>query len=824
MSLKEYYDKRDFEKTPEPKGKIGKKAENRFVIQRHEARRLHYDLRLEMSGVLKSWAVPKGPSMNPEDKRLAIHTEDHPLEYLYFSGIIPKGNYGAGKMEIWDQGRYRSAENTDNEDSLEAAYEKGKLVIEIEGSKLAGRFALVRSHFHTENKDHWLLIKVKDQYAIEKDYDAENFAPQPLDLSENQQISDSFELKKMISPMLAAVSKEPFDDPDWIYEFKYDGYRILSNIEHGQVEMYSRNGISYSERYSKVRQELSSLDHTAILDGEMVVMDKAGLPQFEAIQNYENQPEGNLHYFVFDLLHLNGYDLFHLPLIDRKELLKDLIEDMKLIHYSQHVVEKGISFFEEAVDQGWEGVMAKKSDSQYYPGKRSEDWRKIKSKQITEAVICGYTYSEKAGRPFGSLILGVKEDGKWKYTGNCGTGFSVSQMEDLFEQFQAITRKTSPFSEKINLKGRHPQWLKPTYVCEVMYSERTRQGMLRHPVFYRLRSDKNADEVNPEVEEVKRVSPEVTDSDLEIGGHIVSVSNPEKILWPDSGIRKYDLLDYYLHIAEWILPYLIDRPQSLHRHPDGITKPGFYQKNQENLPEWVESIEIKSSSGKMINYLLCQNEATLMYLANLGCIEINPWLVRIENLDSPDYTVIDLDPSPANTFDEVREAALAVKTVLDRAGINGYAKTSGSRGIHIFIPMGGAYDFSAARDFTRLLCYFVRDLLPDLVTLERSIDKRQGKIYLDYLQNRTGQTIVAPYSVRPVAGALVSSPVTWEELRDGVVLEDFHLFNIQKRLAEKGDLFSGLLKEELNMEKAIRRLENPGEEDPQLSDKESNST
>lgn len=807
MSLKEYHQKRDFGKTPEPEGKVSEEVARRFVVQRHEARRLHYDLRLEMNGVLKSWAVPKGPSMNPADKRLAIHTEDHPLEYLDFSGIIPKGNYGAGKMEIWDRGTYRPAEIKVVSGTPQEGYEKGKLVIELEGRKLAGQFVLVRSHFQTGKKEHWLLIKMSDSFAIEEDYDAEDFAPETAEVAEVPEgVSDSFDLKKRIVPMLATVSKDPFDDPEWIYELKYDGYRILANVQPGQTELYSRNGISYTDQYEKVHRELISLRHTAILDGEMVVTDQAGLPRFESIQNYENHPQENLRYFVFDLLHLDGYDLFHLPLTDRKELLADLISGLEYVGYSDHVREKGIIYFEEAVKKGWEGIVAKRAGSFYYPGKRSEDWRKIKTKQITEAVICGYTLSDKSGRPFGSLILGIPKEGRWVYSGNCGTGFTISQMEDLYGLFEEIRSEESPFFEKINLKGRRPEWIRPVYVCEVSYSERTEQGMLRHPVFHRLRTDKSVEEVNPEVEGKKEFFLRGSDSELIIDGHAVSISNLEKILWPDSGIRKFDLLDYYLHISEWILPYLKDRPQNLHRHPDGIQKQGFYQKNQVNLPDWVASVVIESTLGKKINYLLCQNEATLIYMVNLGCIEINPWMVRVKTLEYPDYMVIDLDPSPANTFDQVREAALAVKSVLNRAGIRGYVKTSGASGMHIFISTGGAYEFAETRDFTRLLCYFVQDLLPDLVTMERAIDQRQGKIYLDHLQNRRGQTIVAPYSVRPVPGGHVSAPVTWQEVEAGIYPADFNLFNMRQRLEENGDFFAGLIGGKLDMEKAMDQL------------------
>src|SRR5690625_896736 len=804
MGLEEYHEKRNFETSPEPKGKVSSGDECRFVIQRHQARRLHYDLRLEMEGVLKSWAVPKGPSMNPDDKRLAIHTEDHPIEYLDFSGTIPKGNYGAGKMEIWDQGSYSLTDRKKGEaNSLIKAYENGKISIELKGEKLKGRFVLVRSHLGSSEKDHWLLIKAADFFAIHEDYDAEDFLP---DSGGGYEETDPLDWDKMVAPMLATVADEPFDDPDWIFELKYDGYRMLANIKDGKVKLYSRNGISYSGKYRMVEEELITLDHSVVLDGEMVVLDQKGISRFERMHNYENDQKVDLRYFVFDLLHLDGHDLYRFPLIDRKELLAALITDMERIHFSDHVDEQGQDFYHNMIEKGEEGIIAKKKDSLYYPGKRSEDWRKIKSRKTIEAVICGYTESDKSGRPFGSLILGQKEATHWKYIGNCGTGFSIAQMQNLFEMFQSSLEDRSPFAEKINLKGRVPQWLNPELVCEVIYSEQTRQGMLRHPVFFRMRPDRKADEMGMEEIDTGSSTKSIS-SHLEVDGQRVEISNPEKILWPDSGFLKYDLLEYYLQMSEWILPYLRDRPQNLHRHPDGIDRPGFYQKNQEYLPEWIETIEIKSSSGKSINYLMCQDEATLVYMANLGCIEINPWMVRKDHLKYPDYTVIDLDPSPSNTFDEVREAALAVKSVLDKAQIIGYPKISGSAGIHIFIPMGGLYDFSAARDFTRILCFFVQRQLPRLVTMERSIEKRKGRIYLDYLQNRTGQTIVAPYSVRPVSGARVSAPVRWEEIKKGIEVEDFHIKNMTERVERLGDLFYGLLDQKLDMIHAIENLE-----------------
>ncbi|MGB3774248.1 MAG: DNA ligase D, partial [Leeuwenhoekiella sp.] len=501
-------------------------------------------------------------------------------------------------------------------------------------------------------------------------------------------------------------------------------------------------------------------------------------------------------------------------LMDRKSLIPEVIEDLEHIYYCDHVEGMGKSFYTRAIDAGLEGVIAKKKNSTYAPGQRSEDWLKIKAVQSEEALICGYTDSVGGGSLFGSLILGHFEDGELVYTGNCGSGYSNDEQKELLKKFSALTEKSSPFRKKPNLRGRKPNWLRPELVCEVKFSEWTDKGIMRHPIYKGLRHDKDPDEIQVSNGSEIQVSNKNTgdnDNSLELDGVRVSLSNLEKVYWPVSGLRKYDLIDYYMNISDIILPYLTDRPQNLHRHPNGITSEGFYQKDNENLPEWIKTVVLHSKSTKKdIEYLLCQDVSSLLYLANLGCIELNPWSSRTRSLDSPDYTVIDLDPSPKNTFDEIIETARAVKEILDAAKIPGYCKTSGSRGLHIYIPLGAEYTYAEARDFTKLLCYFVQQQLPKLTTMERQIKKRNGRIYLDYLQNRRAQTLAAAYCARPRPQATVSAPLLWEEVKIGLKITDFTILNMPGRIAEKGDLFRNVLSKGINMETVLENLDQMG--------------
>ena len=816
MSLADYKKKRNFKNTPEPGADFSTENRGRFVIQRHEATRLHYDLRLEMGGVLKSWAVPKGPSMNPKDKRLAIETEDHPVKYLDFEGTIPKGNYGAGEMQIWDKGTFKAAAKTS--DNLEEQWEDGNLKIVFTGTKIKGEFALVKTK-RGDKKNQWLLIKKSDDFSTDLDYDAEVFTEKKSqNKGHKKQEGKVRKIKpsEFIKPMLATTGKKIFNNPDWIYELKWDGYRALAHVEDGKVDLYSRNGISFNSKFPKLVEDLEQVENNVILDGEIVVLNKDGISQFQALQNYDENTPGSLRFYVFDMLFLNGHSMLDLPLLERKSLIPEVIEDLDMVQYCDHIEGMGTAFYKKAIDSGMEGVIAKKADATYSPGYRTEKWLKIKADNSREVLICGYTTSE--GAVFGSLIMGAYEDEELKYIGNCGTGFSNEEQKALLKKFKSRERKTSPFSEKINLKGREPVWMRPDLVAEVKYSEITKTGKLRHPVFKALRKDKEPEEISAEEiiedktseeKQTKKTSSKKSAESLEIDGIEVPFTNLDKMYWPDSGFRKYDLIDYYIQVSEVMLPYLKDRPQNLHRHPNGIKKQGFYQKDNEgNLPDWVVTTEIYSeSSEKNIEYLLCQNEATLLYMANLGCIEINPWNSRIDNLDNPDYTVIDLDPSDRNTFDEVIEVAQAAKEVMDIAKIDGFCKTSGSSGLHIYIPLGGNYSYDEARDFTKLLCYYIAERVPKITSMDRAKKKRKDKIYLDFLQNRRGQTLASAYCARPKPGAPVSAPLEWKEVKSGLKILDFNIKNMSQRIQKKGDLFKKVLQKGIDMEQAMQSLE-----------------
>lgn len=804
MGLDEYIRKRNFSNTPEPEADYQKSQKKlRFVIQRHRASRLHYDLRLEMEGVLKSWAVPKGPSMNPSDKRLAIMTEDHPVKYLTFHGTIPKGNYGAGEMSIWDEGTY-SPLGKGGEKELLAQLQKGDLKIRFSGNKIKGSFALVHTKRGGEKDNQWLLIKKKDEFSTDLDYDAEN-------LSEHAKKEKVKELKptELIKPMLATKASEIFNKADWIYELKWDGYRALANIHDGKVDLYSRNGISFRQKFSSLYQNLQAIPHDVILDGEIVVLDKKGKPQFQKLQNYQQDPSGELRYYVFDLLFLNGHNIMSLPLTERKSLIPEVIEDIPQVYYCDHIESMGKSFFEQAVAAGMEGVIAKEASSEYFPGSRSDKWLKIKAFESQEALICGFTESDSSA-PFGSLILGMHRDNELVYIGNCGTGFSVKDRKGLMKKFKPLVIDESPFKKKINLKGRKATWLTPELICEVNFSEWTKSGQMRHPSFKGLRFDKLPSEIDKEkVAKVPKQKPSPKAGDfLEIDGISVPVSNLDKIYWPDSGLRKFDLIQYYLEISEYILPFLKDRPESLHRHPNGIKQAGFYQKDTAGIfPHWLKTVKIHSQSNqKDIEYILCQNQASLIYLANLGCIELNPWNSRKGSLLNPDYTVIDIDPSSKSTFQQVIEVAIAAKEVLDKAKISGFVKTSGSSGLHIYIPLGAKYTYDEARDFTKILCYFIQEMLPDITTLERNIKKRKGKIYLDFLQNRKGQTLAAPYCARPKPGATVSAPLEWDEVNSKLDMRDFTIQTMPERIKSKPDLFLPVLQKGIDIEKALEAL------------------
>lgn len=630
-------------------------------------------------------------------------------------------------------------------------------------------------------------------------------------------------LENFIKPMLAKLSENAFDNKDWIFEIKWDGYRAVADLSKKQPLFYSRNGISFLSKFDTIANDLSQQKHKMILDGEIVAYDENGKPSFQLLQQIGENLDLALTFQVFDLLWLNGHSTEELPLIQRKELLKDALVETDLIKFCDHIPEKGIDFFNQMKKMKLEGMIAKKSDSIYSQNSRSTDWLKIKFTNTEEAIICGFTEPKGSRQGFGALILGKYRDGKLIYSGHTGTGFNNELLKQLHEKFKKIIVKTSPF-ETIPKTNMPVTWTKPELVCEIKYSEITKDGMFRHPVFVAIREDKEAKEIGDTEKKSTQKSKsmktkksvENTEDDLEkdseitLNRHKIKLTNQDKIYFPKDKITKGDVVDYYQSVAEYILPHLKNRPLSLNRFPSGIDHSGFYQKDTgDSFPDWIKTTKVHSeSTDKYIDYAICNDKATLAYLNNLGCIDFNPWNSSLPDLDHPDYLVLDLDPSKKNTFDHVIETAQAVKEVLDLIKIKGYCKTSGSTGIHIYIPMGGAYDYDQVKDFAHILMKQVNEKIPKITTLERSLQKRDDKkIYLDYLQNRQGQTLASVYSLRPKEGAAVSMPIEWDELKKGLKPTDFNIENALERIKAKGDLFKPVLGKGIDMMKALELLE-----------------
>lgn len=888
MSLEQYLKKRDLTKTPEPGPKGGQPEKVlRFVIHKHAASHLHYDLRLELDGVLKSWAIPKGPSLDPSIKRLAMMVEDHPYEYRTFEGIIPRGNYGAGEVIIWDEGTYHAPGVDDSrrsEELLREGLHKGDLKFVMEGEKLKGEFALVRMKSEKENT--WLLVKKKDQYVSTEEITSLDRSvvsgrtiddirsgkapspqpgprpPEPLPAAAEPPAAETeatppppvaapkaapaspapaapqhperAPMPHDVRPMLASSGSEAFDDPDWIFEIKLDGYRCIAEIEKGNVLLYSRNNISFNNRFPAVVSALQTIGRDAVLDGEVVALDENGRSYFQLLQNHQRTGEGNIALYLFDLIYLDGEDLRRLPLTTRKEMLRGLVPDLPNIRYSDHIPEFGKDFFELARQNSLEGIVAKRASSQYLIGKRTRDWLKIKIRLQQEAVICGFTAPRGSRKKFGALVLGVYENNELVFIGLAGGGFDEAGLQEIYGLLEPLIQKESPLKQRI--KTDTPvKWVKPVLVCEITFSEWTDEGIMRQPIFLGLREDKDPSQVvrelfPPEVQQVPEIGgqpgiPQAEsvatpqkpaqskkrgksmESVVVIDGKRLELSNLDKVFWPDEGYTKGDVIEYYRTVARDMLPHLQDRPESLYRTPHGITGKGFFQKEAGDLPPpWMTTKEIFSKHvDKNIKFFVCQDEATLVYMANLGCIEINPWLSRIQSLDRPDYFVIDLDPEDIG-FDKVVETALVVHEVLERAGAISFPKTSGATGIHIYIPLGAKYDYETAQNFANILVTLVHHKIPDFTSLLRSPSKRQQRVYLDYLQNKAGQTLAAPYSIRPRPGATVSTPLRWEEVKPGLHPSQFTIKTMPARLEHVGDLFSGVLGPGIDIETCIENL------------------
>lgn len=948
MALTTYRKKRNFKESPEPTGGKADSEKLRFVIQKHDASHLHYDFRLEMEGVLKSWAIPKGPSTDPSVKRLAMMVEDHPYDYRNFEGIIPSG-YGAGTVIVWDEGFYEPADARGKDKKtltkeLMTGLRKGKLHIILKGKKLKGEYGLIKAFGRAENS--WLLFKVKDEYVSADDITlkdksviskktlaqvektSKNFygskrvkesaitskkekslnkrsdvkaasaknarekaAPKKTAASSQGVVTASRKTKKTkdgksaskkvatkkptrksvntashkkkaseaeailstapkrafpakLRPMLATLVDKPFDEEGWIYEVKWDGYRALAFSHKGKTELKSRNDKSFDEKFYPVKEAVEAWGIDAVVDGEIVVVKEDGISSFGALQNWRSEADGDLYYYVFDLPWYAGKDLSGLPLTDRKAILRSIIPEEGIIKFSDGFSESGTRFFEAAKKTGLEGIIAKKADSLYHPGDHSSEWLKIKANKRQEVVIGGYTRNHDSGKLFSALLVGFFEKGELVYSGKIGTGFNTQSQRDMMKQFKPLIIKKPPFSElpDINKPSRFrpnpphatATWLKPELVCEVSYTEMTSDGVMRHPSFEGMRMDKKASDVMKEVakptkktvkqaeeKNLKALVAPVTKRDRKtllnptdetqvrkINGHELKFTNLSKLYWPKEKISKRDMINYYYQVAPYILPYLKDRPQSMLRHPDGITKFSFFYKNiKGKAPDWVETFDYHSEGdGEDKEYLVAKDDASLLYMASLGCIEMNPWHSRIQKEDFPDWCIMDLDPGSKSNFNQVIETALVCKDILDGLGADCYVKTSGSTGMHVYIPLGARYTYDQSKEFARVIARLVQEQLPDITSVERTVKDRKGKLYIDFLQNRPQATVSAPYSLRPKPGATVSMPLRWEEVKKGLKMSDFNIHNALDRIKSEGDIFKPVLGKGISLKKIVAQF------------------
>jgi bifunctional non-homologous end joining protein LigD len=637
-----------------------------------------------------------------------------------------------------------------------------------------------------------------------------------------EQIKREFQHKKRTPipkdtrPMLATIKEEAFDDKGWQFEIKWDGYRAIAYVEEGKAELKSRNNLSFRKKYPRLVEALKGWPVNAVVDGEVVILSEDGKADFAALQHWDEQKGGNLLYYVFDLLWLEGIDLQKEPLSTRREILKKILPDSGMIRYSECIDEYGIDFFKAAKDNGLEGIIAKRKDAVYKAGQRSADWVKIKAEKRHEALICGYTKNKDTDRLFSSLVLGIPNGKELQFIGQVGTGFTQDLQATLMGKLRPLTTNLCPF-HKVPPIDAFVQWVRPHLVCEVKYTELTKEGVMRHPSFQGMREDKLSTEINLDENEETRgqLLPALPGRNAKndnnrtvcIGAQELPFTNLSKPYWKKEGITKRDLLNYYYEIAPVMMPYMQNRPQSLNRFPNGIDGESFYQKNMKGkVDKWLTTFErFSEGSEDAKDFLVCTDTASLLYMANLGCIEMNPWHSRIDSPHYPDWCVIDLDPGRIS-FDKVIQTAVVVKKVFDALAVPSYPKTSGSTGIHIYIPLGARYNYEQSRQLAELAANLVHQELPSFTSLERNPEKRKDKIYLDYLQNRAIQTICAPYSLRPKPGATASAPLHWDEVKKGLKQTQFTIHNMLARVKAEGDLFSGVLGKGIDLNVVLQRL------------------
>jgi bifunctional non-homologous end joining protein LigD len=773
--LTEYNRKRDPKQTPEPFGSKKRTKKPIFVVQRHDARRLHYDFRLEMGGALASWAVPKGVPMEIGERHLAVHVEDHPLDYATFEGEIPKGNYGAGLVEIWDNGTYELLEEKRD----------GGLTVRLHGKRLDGVWTLVPAHLDRDPKN-WLIIRKRGG---------------PEDAAHAAGGREDYK------PMLATLAKEVPHGDGWLYEVKWDGYRALAYVRGSEARLVSRNDNDLTGRFESVAKAIVKALKTphCVLDGEICALDAEGRATFSAMQQSHGRRDVQFVFAAFDLLELEGETLTHLPLVERRKRLEQLLDRrQKTVLYSEAFTD-GDALMAAAREQRFEGIMAKQEQSKYQEGKRSRDWLKVKATGRQEFVIVGYTAGEGRRKDtFGSLIMAVNEGGELRYVGNVGTGFDDAEIKRLLGKLRQLERKDTPLPsvpKMPRVRKADVHWVEPVLVAEVEFVEWTHDGRLRAPSYQGLRDDKTAAEVRREV-------PETPGS----GKRDLKLSNLDKLYFPREGITKGDLIAYYHDVAPVLVPHLKNRPFTMIRWPDGIEGKHFFQKDApSHMPDWIPTHRALVSTRespprkKWVDFAVVNDEDALLWMVNMGCIDMNTWYSRVDKPDRPDFVLFDLDPSPDVGFRETVQVALLVKQALDAFGLAGFPKTSSADGMHILVPIERRYTYDDTRQFAEIVAGAIARTHRGLATTEWTKSKRRG-VLIDSNQNGEGKTISSAYSVRPRPGAPVSTPLRWDEVNEDLDARAFTMDVVLDRIRRHGDLFAGVLTTRQRLDRALAAL------------------
>jgi bifunctional non-homologous end joining protein LigD len=804
--LAAYREKRSASRTPEPFGGRVVAGGSIFVVQKHAARNLHWDLRLELDGVLLSWAVPKGPSPNQADKRLAMQTEDHPLEYAEFEGVIPEGEYGAGAMIVWDKGVWVPLEDAHR------GLEKGKLLFELRGHKLLGKWTLVKTR---QAESSWLLIKERDAYMEEgkstEDYPDDSIFS-GLTVEEFPSADEHAEAvaervaergakrrevhARDVSLMLAASQERPFTRAGWIFELKYDGYRLLAERHGREPYLRSRAGLDLTATFPEIARAVRGLPYEGlVLDGEVVVNDLEARPSFSRLQkrgrilNRDDALRASVErpatYHAFDILALEGLDLRTLPLLERKEILREVLPTVGPIRYADHIEEQGEAMYAQVERMRLEGIVAKKGDASYRGG-RSKSWIKVRTVRVEDFVVVGWTDPKGSRGGFGSLHLGQYDGEELVYMGSVGSGFKDAELDAVLELLEGVEIDACACTSGPVPKGKGHHWVRPEIVAEAKYKELTGGGLVRQASFGRFRTDKRPQAcVVEESSDTGGGDPEPVEI---VEERTVPFTNLDKVFWPDEGYTKGDLIEYHREISGWMIPYLEDRPLVMTRYPDGIDGKSFFQKDAPPYaPDWFRRVTLWSEgSERELSYFVAEDLDSLLYVINLGTIPLHIWSSRIETLAQPDWCILDLDPKDA-PFTDVVEIANKLHEICEEIGLPSFAKTSGSSGIHVLVPLGRQLTYEQSRTLGQLLARVVVAELPKIATLTRSPDRRDGKVYVDFVQNGHGRLLAAPFTVRPKPGAPVSAPLRWSEVNRRLTIESHTIKSVPRRMKRLGE-------------------------------------